>query len=429
MKNAMGISADQNKWEAIRERMTQEDRAFAKAVSDRIKEKLEWVSEKNAQKIPYTTGADGSYDDRAAMDLEKEDWGLGLSWWTNGFWGGLLWQLHHVTGKERYAEIARWSEKRMDECFLHYYGLHHDVGFMWMPTAVADYRLTADRESLKRGLIAAQLLAGRYNPAGEFIRAWNDLENEDTRGWAIIDCMMNLSLLYWASEESGDPRYREIATKHADTVMRSFIREDGSSNHIVEFDPERGGVIRTYGGQGYENGSAWTRGQAWAIYGFTISYLHTGKAEYLETAKKVADFFVANIPENGLIAVDFRQPAEPALEDCCGAAIAASGLIELAQQMLVRTGGTDEGRTDSSNDSGHVSEEMQRQAALYLDAAVKILRAIDEKRASWGTECDAIVQNCTGAYHSNDHHITMVYADYYFAEAVFKLTGEGVFLW
>lgn len=117
--------------------------------------------------------------------------------------------------------------------FYAYYGLHHDVGFMFMPTAVADYRLTGNENARKLGMHAANILAGRFNPVGKFIRAWNDLE-EDTRGWAIIDCMFNISLLYWASEESGDPRFRQIAMMHADAVMNYFVRPDGSVNHPIK---------------------------------------------------------------------------------------------------------------------------------------------------------------------------------------------------
>ncbi len=390
----------------IEEMLSEEDLAWAGDVSGRIQEKMSRVTERTRGKIPYTTGPDGSYDDRSRMDPGEKDWGNGLAWWTNGFWPGILWQLYHACKDRRYEQAARETEEKMDACFLHFYGLHHDVGFMWMPMAVADYRLTGSEDAKRRGLLAAQLLAGRYNPAGRFIRAWNEVGEEDTRGWAIIDCMFNISLLYWASEETGDPRFKEIAMNHADTVMEHFIRPDGSSCHIVEFDPFQGGVVRTYGGQGYADGSAWTRGQAWALYGFSISFRHTGRQEYLETAQRVADYFVAHTPPSGIIPVDFCQPPSPAWEDSCGACAAAGGLIELAQLTKDRT-----------------------KAVQYMACALRILRAIDRDRSCWDDTCDAIVKNCSGSYHGGPHHITMVYADYFFIEAIFKLTGEGFFIW
>lgn len=378
---------------------------WADQVREKIRDKISWVSEKNKDKIPYTTDKDGNYDDRS--DLEKV-WNMddGLNWWTNGFWGGIMWLLYHDTGDDRYAGIARTSEYKMERCFDTYYGLHHDVGFMFQPTAVTDYRLTGNARSRKTALHAASLLAGRFNPAGDFIRAWNDGDGQDTKGWAIIDCMFNISLLYWASEETGDSRFRNIAMRHADTVMEHFIRPDGSVKHIVEFDHETGEEVRSYGGQGYKEGSSWTRGQGWAVYGFMISYIHTGKQEHLDIARKVADYCVASIPDNGIIPIDFRQPPEPAYEDSCGACVIAGGLLELAKAIP---------ESEGSN---------------YRRMAVKILKTIDESRADWSRNCDAIVQNCSGAYHDTlSHHITMTYADYFFIEAIYKICGTDFFVW
>ena len=164
-------------------------------------------------------------------------------------------------------------------------------------------------------------------------------------------------------------------------------------------------MIRSHGGQGYGEGSSWTRGQGWAVYGFANSYAHTGKQEYLDAAKRCAHYCMANIPESGIIPVDFRQPKEPAWEDSCGACVIAGGLLEVAK---------------------HVTAPEKD---MYVRAAGKILKAIADTRADFGRGCDAIVQNCTGAYHSDTHHFTMVYADYFFIEALYKLTGTGILLW
>ncbi len=373
---------------------------WADEVIQKIRTKIQWVSEKNRDKIPYTTDENGNYDDRSDTEKEwrEED---GLNWWTNGFWGGMMWLLFQDTRDTRYMEIARISEYRLEQCLMDYYGLNHDVGFMFLLTAGADYRLSENVKSRKIAMHAANILAGRFNPVGKFIRAWN----EDAKGWAIIDCMMNLALLYWASEESGDPRFRQIAMMHADTTMKYFVRPDGSVNHIVVFDPETGDMEKSLAGQGSHQGSSWTRGQGWAVYGFTINYIHTGKQEYLDTAKKVAHYCIANIPENGLIPVDFRQPAEPAWEDSCGACVIAAGLLELSR---------------------HVPEEEQE---LYRRAAVRILQAIEGARADWSRECDAIVKNCSATYYHDRHDLTMVYADYFFIEAIYKLKGTGRLLW
>ncbi|WNS43106.1 glycoside hydrolase family 88 protein [Paenibacillus sp. MMS20-IR301] len=378
------------------------DQEWLQAITQKITRKLDWVSEKSKYKIPYTT-IGGTHDDRN-IDNPTGDAADGIQWWTNGFWGGMMWLMHHETGENKYKEIAGISEELLDRCFQQFAGLHHDVGFMWLPTSVANYRVTRNPQSRNRGLHAANLLAGRFNLAGGFIRAWNEVENLDTRGWAIIDCMFNIPLLYWASEETGDPRFKQIAMKHADTVIETFVRPDGSVNHIVEFDPFDGGVVRTHGGQGYENGSSWTRGQAWGLYGFMMSYIHTGKPAYLDTAKRIAHYFIANIPADGVIPVDFRQPEEPKLEDDTAAVIAACGLIEISKAV----GGLEK--------------------KLYLEPAVKLLQAV-EARCDWSEASDAIVQRGSAAYHNALHHGAIIYGDYYLLEAVFKLKGGDLYLW
>jgi unsaturated chondroitin disaccharide hydrolase len=211
--------------------------------------------------------------------------------------------------------------------------------------------------------------------------------------------------LYWASQETGDPRFKQIAMKHADTAMDAFVRPDGSVHHIVEFDPFEGGVVKTYGGQGYEQGSSWTRGQTWGLYGFMMSYIHTGKDEYLQTAKRIAHYFMANVPDNGIIPVDFRQPAEPRREDDTAAAIAACGLLEIAKAV------------------GPYEKDV------YVKAALRMLKALDASRSDWSRGTDAILQNGTGAYHSKTHHHAIIYGDYYFMEAIFKLKGNDLYLW
>lgn len=378
--------------------------AWAEEMLEKVRDKMAWVSEKNRDRIPYTTDEKGNYDDRSD---EGRAWNPdeGLCWWTNGFWGGIMWLLYQDTGEQRYLEIARSSEKKLEKCFDSFYGLHHDVGFMFQPTAVADYRLTGNQDSRRIAMHAANLLAGRFNPAGRFIRAWNRTGERDNSGWAIIDCMFNISLLYWASAESGDPRFRQIAMLHADTVMEHFIRPDGSVCHIVEFDPESGKMLGSLGGQGYGEGSSWTRGQGWALYGFACSYANTGKAAYLEAAERVARYCMANIPESGIIPVDFRQPGDAAWEDSCGACIIAGGFLELAK---------------------HVRESAGEE---YRDCAVRILKAIADTRADWSKGCDAIVQNCSASWHDSRHHFTMVYADYFLIEALYRLAGTDVRMW
>lgn len=324
----------------------------------------------------------------------------GDGWWTNGFWPALMWQLYAATGEDLFLKEARRVQKRLLrelEVFIH---LNHDVGFMYLLSVGADAKLTGDEQSRVDTLHAANILAGRFNPVG-FIRAWN---GEDRTGWAIVDCMMNLALLYWAHQETGDPRFSAIAQIHADTSIRYFVREDGSCNHIVIFDPDTGAMLDAPGGQGYAKGSSWSRGQSWALYGFTLSYLATGEARYLETAEKIGAFFMENIRPDGLTDCDFVQPPEPECIDNIAGAVAACAYLEL--EKITGDG-------------------------LYHQVALRLLRGMDEHTVDWTDASAGILQKCTASYHDDGagQHINITYGDYFFVEALAKLRGTDPMLW
>lgn len=382
---------------------------WAKEISDKIKKKSLIVAKRSGHKIPYTT-ENGVFNDCSE--------GGAICWWTNGFYGGMMWQLFHATGEVLYKEIALEIEEKLDKNLMTFWGMDHDSGFKWMPTAVANYRLSGSSEAYNRARLAADNLMGRFNLAGRFIRAWNDSEECSRAGWAIIDCMMNLPILYWAYEETKDPRYLQVALAHADTAEKYFIRPDGSANHIVEFDPFTGEFIKSHGGQGYGEGSSWTRGQAWAIYGFVLSYLHTKKEKYLNVACKVADYFVASMPESGFVPVDFRQPSNCSLEDSTAAAIAACGMLEIAKVLR-----------ENGCESADNQETACGKADKYFNAAVDMLKKLAEYRCNWSEDCDNILEKCTAAFHDKNHEFAIIYGDYYFIEAIFKLTGEEFFIW
>lgn len=376
--------------------INEETTQWAKKIFKKIDEKLTVEAKRLGGKIPYIPSAE--------TGLYEED--LGTSdpvWWTNGFWSGMMWQMYHATEKELYKKTAELNEAALDKAFEIYTGLHHDVGFMWLHTAVANFRLTGNERSKARGLHAAHLLAGRYNPRGKYIRSWN----RDRAGWVIIDSMLNIPMLYWAEKEIGDPRFRYIAEDHADKVMNQIVRPDGSVNHIGVFDSTNGELIETPAGQGYASGSSWSRGQAWAIYGFALSYLHTGKTDYLETAKNVAHYFISEVAKSDWIpVVDFRAPQEPVMIDTSAGMCAACGLLEISK---------------------HVDEYEK---ALYIDAAINILQATEEKYAIWDTEKDGLIDYSTGSYHEEKWtEVPIIYADYYFVEAILRLLDKDFLIW
>ena len=290
------------------------EEAFGRA-GDKYRANLKSAAERNM--IPYKS--------------EHGQWiaspSAGNGWWTGGFWPALMWQFHAAGGDAAFLTEARRVEELLVQEMRVFENLNHDVGFMYLLSSGADYKLTGDRQACVDTRHAASLMMGRFNPAG-FIRAWDGLSR---MGFAIIDCMMNLSLLFWASEKTGDPRFASVARIHADKTMREFIRADGSVSHIIEFDPVTGARVREHAGQGYALGTAWSRGQAWGLYGFTLAWVHTGDDRYLTSAKRIASFFAAHIRPDGLTDCDFLQPAGEERLDNIAGAIAACGFLELAK--------------------------------------------------------------------------------------------------
>lgn len=341
--------------------------------------------------IPY----DGVYS-----DVVEE---RGLDWWTNGFWSGILWQLFHATKANEFKDAAIIQERKLDEALFNYNDIHHDVGFMWLHTAVAHYRECGDKQAYRTGLHAATLLQGRFNIDGNYIVAWNDHKP----GWVIIDSMMNIPLLYWASNETKDPRFKKVAQRHADTVAKYLVREDGSVGHIASFDSETGEFIEQIGGQGYAPDSAWSRGNAWAVYGFALSYRHTKTPYYLDIAKRVANYFIASVSETGHVPlVDFRSPKNPEIYDTSAGLCAACGLLEIAKWV----------------------PEIEKE--YYERNAIKILKAVESKYADWSVEKDGLIGGGTEAYHRPaTYEVPLIYSDYFFIEGILRLLDRELFIW
>ncbi|MBQ8654853.1 MAG: glycoside hydrolase family 88 protein [Clostridia bacterium] len=324
----------------------------------------------------------------------------GNSWWTGGFWPALMWQMYVMTGEESFMTEARRAQKLLVEEFRSFTMLNHDVGFMYLLSCGADYKITGNRQARVDTLHAAHILMGRNSGVG-YIRAWNPPER---MGYAIIDCMMNLTLLFWSSRETKDPRFAKLAVTHADTTLREFVREDGSVSHIVEFDPQTGARVREHAGQGFCLGSSWSRGQAWGLYGFTLAYMNTKDERYLQAAEKIAAYFMAHIRPDGLTDCDFCQPRDEKRIDNIAGACAACALLELHKL----TG---------------------RQA--YLDSALKLVDGIIDHCADWSEKICGVMTHCTASYHDDGagRHTNITYGDYFFAEAIAKLVGKDPMLW
>ncbi|MEC0227658.1 glycoside hydrolase family 88 protein [Paenibacillus alba] len=356
-----------------------------------ITKKMERISGRIGDSFPHVS-VNGRYDDNE------------LDWWTNGFWPGILWMVYEETRNPAYRQIAESCENKLDRPLHDFEPLHHDVGFMWSLSSVASYKLTGNALSKRRALTAASHLAGRFNSKGNFIRAWNGTGKE---GWAIIDCLMNLPLLFWASETTGDPRFMHIAQAHADTVMREFLLEDGSVHHVVVFDPHTGLRVGALGGQGYSAFSAWSRGAAWAVYGLTLAYGYTQNQRYLDKAIEVSRYVLKNLPADRVPPWDFKASEDQIwAKDSSAAACLASGLLEIAKYS-----------------QGEIAEYCHRSACDIMQSLYSNYFAHDSAE-------EGLLKKATVSFPDNRHiEVPVIYGDYFFIEALLKLKGRQTLFW
>lgn len=334
--------------------------------------------------------------------------------WVGGFWPGINWLCYEMSGEDGYAEAAKASRSRFTaRLYERKETLDHDIGFLYMPVFVAEYKLTGNREARQIALDAADQLKSRFNEAGQFIQAWNvwnpgEAFSEENRGRIIIDCMYNLPLLFWAWKETGDDEYRRIAEAHADTCSRTIVRSDYTTFHTYVFDPATGKPKggRTF--QGYADDSCWARGQTWAIGGFAYAYKYTGKPEYLQVARRVSEVYMNRVEPDYVPLWDFSVPnREEAVRDTSAAAIAAASLLELA---------------------GLVEGEERERYREFAEATVKSLFEAYSTREE--PDHQGLLKEACGHHPANaDINCSLIYGDYYFTEAVARLAGKGKGYW
>lgn len=256
------------------------------------------------------------------------------NYWTTGFWTGEIWLAYEYSQDER---LKRAGEIQIDS-FLDRIDRkievdHHDMGFLYSPSCVAGYKLTGSRKGREAAVKAADQLITRYHPVGEFIQAWGPMDAPDNYR-LIIDCLLNLPLLYWASRETGNNKYRDIAEKHIHTAIRNVIREDYSTWHTFFFNMETGEPDHGATCQGYRDGSAWARGQAWGIYGCALAYRYTNREEYIGIFKGVTRYFLEHLPEDMIPFWDLEfTDGDQEPRDSSSASIAACGMLEMAKYM------------------------------------------------------------------------------------------------
>ena len=320
--------------------------------------------------------------------------------WVSGFFAGSLWYMYELTGDEYWADHARIHTEKLDT--IQNLKWHHDIGFMIYDSYGNGLRLK-NIEGYEDVIVnAARSLSTRFRPGAGVIQSWDIRGWQATRGWkcpVIIDNMMNLELLFRASEISGDPSFRQIAISHADVTMKNHYRPDYSTYHVVDYDPETGEVRGRCTAQGYSDDSAWARGQAWSVYGYETCYRYTSDPKYLEQAENVANYIInqPNMPEDLVPYWDYDAPNKPdECRDASSAAIVASAFYDL-----------------------YTLTSKQ----IYKEKADKMIESLSSPvyRAEPGTNGGFILMHSVGSIpHGSNIDVPLNYADYYFLEALIK---------
>lgn len=340
-----------------------------------------------------------------------------ISWWTVGFFPGSLWYIFEYTGDNGMRESAKeWTESLYDNQFV---AKNHDIGFQMNCSYGNALRITSNEDYVPVLINSADALCERFSPAVGCIKSWNTRKNRTkTEIWefpVIIDNMMNLELLFAASALTGDDKYRDIAVEHANKTMANHVRPDYSTYQAVNYDPLTGEVLTRRTIQGYADESTWARGQAWALYGFTMSYRFTRDPAYLETARGMADFILGNpnLPDDMIPYWDYNagqagyeidvayseDDLEAMYRDASAGAITASALLEL---------------------SSYCEPEGRRK---YFEAAEKMLASLSSSSylAKPGTNGGFLLMHCVGHLPAGTEvDVPLNYADYYYLEGLLR---------
>lgn len=329
--------------------------------------------------------------------------------WTTGFWTGQIWLAYEWSKAEELKTAGQIQAKSFfDRIDRKVEVDHHDMGFLYTPSCVAAYKLVGDETAKEAAIKAADQLISRFQPVGEFIQAWGPMNQRENYRF-IIDCLLNLPLLYWATEETGDQKYRGIAEKHIHTAIANVIREDYSTWHTFFMNMETGEPDHGATCQGYKDGSAWARGQAWGIYGCALAYRYTKRPEYIEDFKHVTGYFLDHLPSD-LVPywdLEFGEGSEEP-RDSSSASIAACGMLEMAKYM------------DESDAACYVSIAKKIMDSVVEHYAVKdlqesngmVLHSTYSKKSPYNTCTPEGVDECN------------IWGDYFYMEALTRLSKD-----
>lgn len=374
-----------------------------------LKQKIQTAIDTAAQKtLLNITKLEGQFPGEACIEgvwPRTENTG-----WTTGFWAGQLWLLWELTRNEKFRQqaerlITSFSERLDNRVDVN----HHDMGFLYTLSCVSAWKLTGNEIARQTALRAAESLIQRFHPVSKVIQAWGDLDDPQQQGRMIIDCNMNLPLLHWASQQTGNSKFSAVAKSHLQQAARYIVRENASTHHTFYIDVNTGQPRYGKTHQGYSDTSCWARGQAWGIYGFMLGYKYTGMPEYIGITRSLAHYFLNRLPDDLVCYWDLDLAGNDIYRDSSAAAITVCGLLELSRELPV---------TDPYK-------------IYYENAAMNIMNSLLDNYLSPTSEhCEGLLKH--GACNVNKNKGVDAcnnYGDYYFVEALTRLNQTWDCYW
>lgn len=382
------------------------DASYYEAALKRVIQKVELNLDMFTDKFPSSHTINGIYEPVNNADLKY------YSDWTSSFWTGMIWLAHELTGEHKYANVGQKHIESFKERFIAREILnHHDIGFLYILSCVAPYKLMSDSSAKEVALDAAKLLAMRFREHAGIIQVrgyLDDLTHKET-GVYIVDCSMNVPLLFWASEVTNDSTYYNKAKRHMENVAKYMVRDNGAVYQMYRLDIHTGEPLGGWTGQGFADEACWSRGQAWALYGLALAYRYTKETHFIDSAKKVANYFLNNLPSDLVCNWDHIFLEDDGQRDTSAAAIAVCGLLELVSHLPV----------------------LDSDRALYHQAALAILTSLSDH---YELNNDAIGSGVLdgGVYSlpiNSGVNECMIWGDYFYMEALVRATRTWASYW
>lgn len=320
--------------------------------------------------------------------------------WTGGFWTGMLWLAYELTGDKKYREVAESHLLSYRERLINDFDLrHHDLGFEYSLSSVSAYKVTGSEIGRENGLIAAERLLRRFEPVGGFIKPWGEM-NDPVENRMIVDTYLNLPLLFWATEASGNPKYREIAKAHLESTVDVLIRPDGRAYHTYLMDLNYGNPIMPVVDQGYANDSVWSRGQAWVVYGLALAYSYEKQEKLVGVQRAATNKFIELLPSDSVPAWDMVFTDTRTLKDTSASAIAACGMLEMNRLL-----------------PNH--EDAKKWAKKTDEMLLALMNGHTTRNIDSDTSA-LLIHGTSSVRHNMGINASVIYGDYYYLEALVR---------